>query len=185
MICLKTYQQTEKELTKESLYTALIELMGEMDFDKISITDIAKRAGVSRMAYYRHYDSKEAIFTKHLEDLFMAYQAQVIAERNNIHHAMVLFFNFFRAQKALLIHLQKAQMSLFLLTKFDEYVAHLLQHIDLAPDLNEFDLASKTKFIAGGLFQLLNDWLRHEFKPSNTVMSQVATKFVSAILSTK
>lgn len=179
---MKSYQETEKALTKESLYTALIELMTEMPYEKISVTDITKRAGVSRMAYYRHYDSKEDIFTKHLEDLFVDYQKQVIAERNNILHAMGLFFSFFRSQQALLIHLHKAQLSLTLLAKFDEYVAHLLKHFDLNPSLDPSILRYKIEFIAGGLFQLLNDWLKHDFKPSNEEMGILAQAFVSAIL---
>ena len=38
-------------LAKECIVTALVELMKIRDYDSISITDIAKKAGVSRMAY--------------------------------------------------------------------------------------------------------------------------------------
>ena len=41
-------------LAKECIVTALVELMKIKDYDAISITDIAKKAGVSRMAYYRN-----------------------------------------------------------------------------------------------------------------------------------
>lgn len=48
-------------LTREAICTALVLLMKEHSFDKISITDIVKRAGVSRTAYYSNYSSKQAI----------------------------------------------------------------------------------------------------------------------------
>jgi len=48
-------------LAKECIVTALIELMKVRDYNAISITDITKKAGVSRMAYYRNYTSKEDI----------------------------------------------------------------------------------------------------------------------------
>ncbi len=55
-------------LTKECILTALLRLMEEKPYKSISITDITSLAGVSRMAYYRNYNSKEEILIKHLED---------------------------------------------------------------------------------------------------------------------
>mgnify|MGYP003301325036 CR=1 FL=1 len=55
-------------LTKECILTALLRLMEEKPYDSISITDITSLAGVSRMAYYRNYSSKEEILLRHLED---------------------------------------------------------------------------------------------------------------------
>lgn len=55
-------------LTKECILTALLRLMDEKSYQNISITDITHLAGVSRMAYYRNYSSKEDILLKHLED---------------------------------------------------------------------------------------------------------------------
>ena len=55
-------------LTKECILTALLRLMEEKPFVNISITDITTLAGVSRMAYYRNYSSKEDILLKKLED---------------------------------------------------------------------------------------------------------------------
>jgi len=48
-------------LAKECIVTALIELMKTQDYNTITITDLTKKAGVSRMAYYRNYSSKEDI----------------------------------------------------------------------------------------------------------------------------
>lgn len=53
-------------LTKECLVTALLRLMQEKKYDQISITDITTLAGVSRMAYYRNYKSKDEILIKYL-----------------------------------------------------------------------------------------------------------------------
>ena len=55
-------------LTKECILTALLRLMQENSYDSISITDITALAGVSRMAYYRNYKSKDDILIKHLEE---------------------------------------------------------------------------------------------------------------------
>ena len=55
-------------LTKECIVTALLRLMENNSYDSISITDITNLAGVSRMAYYRNYNSKDEILLKHIID---------------------------------------------------------------------------------------------------------------------
>lgn len=47
------------QVTRESLSIALIYLMNEKPFEKISITELVERAGVSRTAFYRNYTDKE------------------------------------------------------------------------------------------------------------------------------
>ena len=47
------------QVTRESLSIALIYLMNEKPFDKISITELVQKAGVSRTAFYRNYAGKE------------------------------------------------------------------------------------------------------------------------------
>lgn len=49
------------QITKESLETALLILLETKEFDQISITELTKKAGVSRPAFYRNYESKEEI----------------------------------------------------------------------------------------------------------------------------
>ena len=55
-------------LTKECIVTALLRLMKVKSYSSISITDITNLAGVSRMAYYRNYKSKDDILINHLVD---------------------------------------------------------------------------------------------------------------------
>lgn len=50
------------------IYEALIALMKEKSYNKISITDITERAGVSRMAYYRNYKEKDDILLNRFRD---------------------------------------------------------------------------------------------------------------------
>lgn len=60
-----------KKITKESIQTALILLLKEKSWKDITISNIVDKAGVSRMAYYRNYKSKEDILTDIFND-FMA-----------------------------------------------------------------------------------------------------------------
>lgn len=65
---MKSKNESNK-LAKECIVTALIELMKIQDYNTITITDLTKKAGVSRMAYYRNYTSKEDIINKFADDV--------------------------------------------------------------------------------------------------------------------
>lgn len=51
-----------KQRTQELLRKALIELIGEREYDAITIQDIAARANLGRTTFYQHYDSKDELF---------------------------------------------------------------------------------------------------------------------------
>ncbi len=66
----KLSNEQANKLTKECIQSALLELMKNTPFDKITITDIVKHSGVSRMAFYRNFDSKRAILSDMADILF-------------------------------------------------------------------------------------------------------------------
>ena len=57
------------QLSREFLLKAYVTLMHDKPHSSISITDITEAAGVSRMAYYRNYSSKEEILTQYLDEI--------------------------------------------------------------------------------------------------------------------
>ena len=63
------------ELAVDCIYTALLQLMQTKPYRDISITEITRRAGVSRMAYYRNYADKDEILLRRLEDRFLRVEA--------------------------------------------------------------------------------------------------------------
>lgn len=58
---LRKSNQESKELTRRYIRTALLYLMKELPFEKISVTAIINRAGVSRAGFYRNYTGKEDV----------------------------------------------------------------------------------------------------------------------------
>ena len=46
------------------IVTALLQLRQKKAFDRISITELCRKAGVSRMSFYRNFESKEDVLKK-------------------------------------------------------------------------------------------------------------------------
>lgn len=57
----------EKNTAANRIVAALIALMQEKPYADVTATDIAARAGVSRMAFYRNFASKEEIINRYID----------------------------------------------------------------------------------------------------------------------
>ena len=56
-----------EEYTRHYIVQALFKLMSEYRYDKITITDIAEKAGVGRATFYRYFKSKEDVINFYFE----------------------------------------------------------------------------------------------------------------------
>lgn len=84
-------------LTKECIVTALLRLMETKSYQSISITDITTLAGVSRMAYYRNYKSKDDILINHLTDREKQLLTELHGESaNDLRGMMMIVSGFFQ-----------------------------------------------------------------------------------------
>ena len=58
----------------QALQAALVELMKEQPYQKISITELAERSGLTRSTFYAHFETKEqlldSVINSVLDDFF-------------------------------------------------------------------------------------------------------------------
>lgn len=80
---LRMSNEESNKLTKECLQTALIYLMNEKPFEKITITELVARSGVSRSAFYRNYSSKEDIITEICNNVLSAVSESLSSIRDD------------------------------------------------------------------------------------------------------
>lgn len=75
MRCLMRGQRVNSSniLVRESITEALFILMKKQEFSKIKISELVEKAGVSRVSFYRNYNSKEEIIEDHLIDYCQDY----------------------------------------------------------------------------------------------------------------
>ena len=86
-------------VTKECLQIALMTLMGKKDFDKITITEITTLAGVSRTAFYRNYESKEAIIEDACQSIFNRLTESLENCRDDMKSWYIFFFKTIKENK--------------------------------------------------------------------------------------
>ncbi len=96
----KQKMNKNKIFTRTCIVTALFSLLKTKKFEEISISEIVKKAGVSRMGFYRNYESKENIIEQYILENFID---TVTALESNGH----LHFDTQSMIKTTLIHFQK------------------------------------------------------------------------------
>lgn len=67
---LRLSNEESNRITRECLQTALVLLLKEKKVEEITITELVKRSGVSRTAFYRNYNTKEDILAEIHNNLF-------------------------------------------------------------------------------------------------------------------
>jgi AcrR family transcriptional regulator len=72
-------QAERREATIAALDRAAQQLFETRGFADTTVDDIVAKAGVAKGAFYHHYESKEAVFTKVLEGLQLAVAREVAA----------------------------------------------------------------------------------------------------------
>lgn len=71
--------------TRKCLKGALLELITEKPFEKISVKEICDRSGIGRVTFYNHYEDKFGLMEEWLKDMQMELQNRYnqLQEENN------------------------------------------------------------------------------------------------------
>ncbi len=102
----------EKNLTRDYIFEAFFRLLETKPYEKISVSHITDKAGVSRMSFYRNFKSKEDLVKKSLE-LIVAHLQNLINNliEKNEYTIIKSFFITFKEYKSLLMALSNSPIS--------------------------------------------------------------------------
>ncbi len=103
------------QFAKQCLAEALLRLMDERELDAISVTDICKEAGFSRMAYYRNFQSKRDILRQYmrlLADKFRQEALEKYPNHSSRSYEIILFgFEYFKSYRTFAERLIEANLT--------------------------------------------------------------------------
>ena len=85
-----SFNREAKAFTKECVFLALINLLKEKTYESITLTEIAKKAGVSRNAIYRNFESKDLILKNYLNDISLKFIAELNEKLINSYYDYIL-----------------------------------------------------------------------------------------------
>ena len=160
---IEKLREQEREARKQLILDAAINLFSTCPLSKVSIRDIAKKAGVSPALIYRHFEDRDALFL----DVFLIQSDKIISsfetllQRNEdftthqVAEEFVTYLldhrNFFQMMTHFMLDSSKNEM---IQEKFNSNVRRLLAAFDYV--LQESGIAKKTRIHSHAFLAALN-----------------------------
>lgn len=166
-----------RELVKECIFTALMILMEENRYEDIKITGITEKAGVSRMAYYRNYSSKDEILTMHFDELFKKCLEELTVEKEPDYRGVIFrFFGFFADNRRLVHNLIKANLLNLMADRFQvfaHYVYFTYLNAESSSEKEHQQARYGAHFLAGGLYFITLEWIKSGMEESQEEVTEL------------
>lgn len=170
---LRLSNKESNKITRECIETALILLMAEKEYNEITISEIVKRAGVSRTAYYRNYESKEDILKTLLYDVIADVngameQFSYISEQETYWKTL---FTTIKAHTETFYALIKAGFGYVIL---EEITKHMTFGIEEEDTKGKYDMI----FWSGAVYNVLTNWVQYDMNQTEDEMVQICLYIV-------
>ena len=165
------------ELMKWWMGEALIQLLMEKDYSKITIDDITEKAGVGRASWFRNFGSKNEAITYALSRRWKKYAAEKNIIPDDAHAAenSILYFEFIYSTRDSLTAIYQAGLeSAF----YDAYTS-----VMVPKESEDTAFVYHQKFFAFGLIGIVDEWIHRDFKESPEKMSKIFTDNILSIKS--
>lgn len=152
---------------------ALVLLMAEKPFAKISVAEIAQRAGVNRATYYRHFQTKEDVVRYYYSRIMDEYRDRFrTLETPDYQLYLVVMFKTFTSYKEDLLAIHRAGQSWILRDAIEEAFG-FSQLAESSPLQQQF----KASYHIGGIFNNLLLWFDHDMAETPEQMTRIAMSF--------
>lgn len=171
--------------SKQMIRQALLELLNEKTFEKITATDIIKRADINRSTFYAHYPDAKGLMDEILGDISMVFQNMLSsmdfsAFFDDPRPILKIVVDFMKENQMLYKMLIRSNMTLGVLDKLKQA---LIQQVLLCPNLpvedrNSVETEIRVRVLLGGLVDAYRQWLCGEF----TCTLEEATEEVAKII---
>ena len=168
--------KNNNQFSKECIATALIELMKTKDYSSITITEIAKKSGMSRMTYYRNYSSKDDILVQYINSVGEQIQDLVI-KRNSPYDTETYFtilFESFGVNSDIGYAAYSARLGDLILDTINKNMM-----IAFPPSLsNDPDKVYKRFYFAGAFYNVFLEWVKRGKKETPEHMAKLLCSFM-------
>ncbi|MEK4058460.1 MULTISPECIES: TetR/AcrR family transcriptional regulator [Paenibacillus] len=173
---LRLSNEESNRITRSSIEAALVLLMKDQAFEDITITGIVKRAGVSRTAYYRNYNSKEDILQSTMKEI-----VDKIVAAMNLHHPIRNSYDYWLALfQTLEQHIDCLQIILKV-----NMADTILSEMQDAQLIRSKEVSLLTNYAAyfwsGAIYSVAASWIRSGAKQSAAEMAMLCYKIIEAV----
>jgi len=171
------------DISKGLLSEALLLLMKKKDYDSITIKEIAEKAGVSRLTFYRNFDTKEDILKWHIDCGFQDYLAEISKISDvNLKSALSQCFSFWQTRSDEIIMFNQQKMTYVIQQPFEFCMRTLMDRLSILQNISP----AQRHFLIGGMFSAMIEWISTgHASSSDSVTEEILSMFSDVFLQKK
>ncbi len=151
--------------SQKYIMEAVTQMLHDHNFEDITVTDICKRAGVARVTFYKYYHTIHDVMNASVQ-ANVEHFLEKIADLNP-HEDLQLMIEYavegVVPARTVLKKLIDSNMSGVLLDYFN-YAVEAISQSD--PALSNHISRAQVLFLAGGIFNIITDWIKEGSKES-------------------
>ena len=145
------------------------------DYSEITITDIAKKSGMSRMTYYRNYSSKDDIIIQYIDDV--ATSIHDVIEKSGVSNDVFTYYKMLfeglGVYSDIAIVAYNAHLGDIILDAINKNML-----LTFPPSTDEHIKVYKRYYYAGAFFNILIEWLRNGKKETPEHMARFVCRMM-------
>ncbi len=166
--------ELQSEISKKFLANSLVDLLKFKNYEEITVQDIVDKAKMSRMTYYRNFDSVDDILKYYVSNITndFVYDAYNKYDSKMFKEYMIMLFDHLYEYRDLGNVLLKANKLYFMKEEFEKlFVSNSLNNKD----------KYRCSFIAGGLYNIYYNWLINDCRDTPKDLAIMFINFIKYI----
>lgn len=176
--------------SRKLINEALVDLLLEKQLDKITVTDVVKRAEINRGTFYAHYKDIKDVINHWVEEAFSSIRDAIAMSQSSLmdmpHALLTQVQTILEENLDFYRKIMNSSASIFIEEQLVQVVLdYLLEHeMDFAGE-NYEQYAFKVRFSAGGLSNLYREWSEGHVPMTLDELTIQAEKVIKGIIGTK
>lgn len=183
-------QDERYHIADEAIYDAFFLLLKEKELDKITVSDVIKKAGVVRSTFYNHYENIPALITaiedKTIHDIFSLMETfHPKNDRDMCRSYFLAICNYTRTNPFLSNLLSNPRGDAFFektITMLHRYVTKVTHNTEPSHP-NKVEFSYMIASTIGSTIGVLHKWTRENFQVPTEVIADILTQaFIAGVL---
>lgn len=184
------YENTDERYTvaEDAICDAFLILVNEKELEKITVSDVIKKAGIVRSTFYAHYQDMPQLISKvedrTVSDIFLIMGELDTADNSQLYNTFFQTICDYVKSNPYLIKVltlpRGEQLVSKLITMFHRYIMQTLSQTQS----DDIEMTAYNKaFLIGGTIAILHKWVNEDMQTDSSIISGYLSQHFLSILS--
>lgn len=164
--------------TREWTFEALHKLLEEKEYEKIKISEIINKAGISRATFYRNFSNKDDIVKLKVNMIFQSFYMDTVNHYKHVDHGDEIFliqsfFNLVDEEEKLISTVIKTKLEYLMIQGILEIINmqrdHFYKIVPFGKNAEKYTM----EIVASSVWTLLSRWIKNDKRETASELVEI------------